>query len=318
MELPSKFEIHYYLNDASHCMDALVKNKCEAEFLAVVTEIARELGVSISLDSVALQEGGIREIWKAAGKNSAQIALVISTLALICSVIPKTDEELVELQKEDLRLSIEERKLKLTQLKESLEETPDLEGNAEKTSKLIERNVKIITRKSNYYRKLSSYDKVVEVGFVELLNNGEPYSEERKVPRDKFQRFIVHSSELEPTKVEAAEIEIVAPVLTKGKAKWKGLYEGSIIAFNMADADFKNSVLSRQVSFKNGSKILCELEIHRKVDEFGDVATSGYTVRLVYENIESGVRAETKQGKITKQNKKLAKGQNDLFSERDA
>lgn len=32
----------------------------------------------------ALKEGGIREIWKALGDNSAQIALLISTLALIC------------------------------------------------------------------------------------------------------------------------------------------------------------------------------------------------------------------------------------------
>src|SRR5690625_6880147 len=109
MESPSKFELHYYLADNSHSMNALVRNKCEAEFIAVAIEVAEILGVHLDFDCEALQEGGVREVWKALGENSAQIALVISTLALICSVIPKTDQELVDLQKEDLRLSIEQR-----------------------------------------------------------------------------------------------------------------------------------------------------------------------------------------------------------------
>src|SRR5690606_22960707 len=121
MEFPSKFELHYYLADNSHSMNALVRNKCEAEFLAVAIEVSAILDIHLELDCEALQEGGIREVWKALGENNAQIALVISTLALIWSCIPKTDQELIDLQKEDLRLSIEQRKHALRQIKKDLE-----------------------------------------------------------------------------------------------------------------------------------------------------------------------------------------------------
>lgn len=34
MSFGEKLELHYYLNNGSHSMDALVRNKCEAEILA--------------------------------------------------------------------------------------------------------------------------------------------------------------------------------------------------------------------------------------------------------------------------------------------
>jgi hypothetical protein len=86
-----KIELHYFFLDDSHLMNALIRNKCEAEFLAVATEVSSILGIPLDIDSEALKEGGLKEVWKAVGENSAQIALVISSLALIWSIVPNRD-----------------------------------------------------------------------------------------------------------------------------------------------------------------------------------------------------------------------------------
>ena len=43
-EMADKLELHYYLNNESHVMDALVRNKCEAELLAIIFDVSDLLG----------------------------------------------------------------------------------------------------------------------------------------------------------------------------------------------------------------------------------------------------------------------------------
>ncbi|THB64502.1 MAG: hypothetical protein D6B27_10205 [Gammaproteobacteria bacterium] len=309
MELASKFELHYYLSDASHSMNALVKNKCETEFLAVTSEVAEILGIHLELDCEALKEGGVREIWKALGDNNPQITLLMAALALIWSVIPQTDNELSDLQKEDLRLSIEERKLEIDKLKQEIEDGVTSEA-IEKAAAEALRSCKVATRKSNFYKILSKYEKVTQVGFIELDNENNSLSNEKLVARDKFHSFILRSQDLKPLKNSSARIEIAAPVLTDSKAKWKGFYEDQMISFAMNDQDFKRAVVAKQQSFKNGDEIICVLLIDRKVDEIGEIVTSGYSVDVVLETIHSGVKSKTIQGE---QYLKMVEGQRDMF-----
>ena len=289
MEFPSKFELHYYLSDTSHSMNALVRNKCESEFIAVAIEVAEILGIHLELDCEALKEGGIREVWKALGENSVQIALLISTLAFIWSVVPKTDQELVDLQKEDLRLSIEQRKNALSEVTADVENNKVTVETVKTAVKVASRSYKVVTRKSNFYQTLLAYDKVTQVGYSELNSENKSLSDEKLISREDFPKFILKSQDLEPLKDSSAYIEIVAPVLTDGKAKWKGVYEDQSISFAMNDNDFKQAVISKQLSFKNGDGIICVLRIHKKVDELGEIVTSGYSVEVVLENIHSGV-----------------------------
>lgn len=318
MELPSKFELHYYLADNSHSMNALVRNKCEAEFLAVAIEVAKILGINLDLDCEALQEGGIREVWKAIGENSAQIALVISTLAFIWSVVPKTDQELIDLQKEDLRLSIEQRKQTLGKIQEDVKTNNITSETIDSAVKVASRNYKVVTRKSNFYKTLSTYEKVTQVGYSELNFEGRPLSKEKVVVRGDFPKFILTSQDLKPLKDSSAYIEIVAPVLNNGKAKWKGIYDDQPISFSMNDKEFKMAVVSKQLSFKNGDGVICVLLIHKKVDELGEIVTSGYSVEVVLQNIHSGVSGETTQGKKYRHTKKMTDGQEDLFDPSNA
>lgn len=318
MELPSKFELHYYLADNSHSMNALVRNKCEAEFLAVAIEVAKILGIHLDLDCEALQEGGIREIWKAIGEDSAQIALVFSALALVWSIVPKTDQELIDLHKEDLRLSIEQRKQALGKIQEDVKSNKITSETIDSAVKVVSRSYKVVTRESNFYKLLSTYEKVTQVGYSELNSEGRPLSKEKFVDRSDFPKFILTSQDLKPLKDSSAYIEIVAPVLNNGNAKWKGIYDDQPISFSMNDKEFKMAVVSKQLSFKNGDGIVCVLLIHKKVDELGEVVTSGYSVEVVLQNMHSGVSGETAQGKRYRHTKKMSDGQEDLFGPSNA
>ncbi|MFN3899924.1 MAG: hypothetical protein ACK4ML_06115 [Alishewanella aestuarii] len=313
--LAQKFEIHYHLLNKSHSMNALVKNKCEAEFLAVANEVAEILGVQLVWESQALEQGGIREIWAALGSNNSQIALIISVLALIWSMVPQTDQELIDLQKEETRLSIEQKRLEIEKLKKELEKGAPSKDALEIASKIANDSYKVVTRRSNFYRSISGCEKVYQVGFSSLDIDNRHLEDERIVESSDFKKFVVTSNELKPLEIKSARIEIVSPVLKEGKAKWKGIYQGEHISFSMDDREFKSAVLSRQISFKNGSEIVCVLLVHKKIDELGEVVTSGYSVDVVLENIESGLPNETPQGKRYRHTQKLFEAQNDLFGD---
>lgn len=314
MKLPRKFELHYYLAAESHSMSALVKNRCEAEFLAVALEVTEILDIELEFESEALRAGGLREIWRAIGDNGTQIAIVISVLALILSASPSTDQELVELQKEDERLSIEERKLIIEKLKKEVKEESISNDSVNTAAKVVSESVKIATRKSNFYKLLAAYEKVTQIGFSALDERDRRTHSEKVVSRENFHQFILNSQDLKPLKDNSARVEIVAPVLTDGKAKWKGNYDGLQISFAMNDKVFRSSVLSKQISFKNGDEILCALHIHKKINELGDVVTAGYSVEVVLENIHSGLAMKTQQGREYLHSRKLIESQSDMFS----
>lgn len=62
MNLAGKLQLHYYLDGGSHSMDALVRNKCEAEILALIQEASNEFGFQLAIESEAFQEGGLKGI----------------------------------------------------------------------------------------------------------------------------------------------------------------------------------------------------------------------------------------------------------------
>ena len=41
--------VHYFLGDASHAMDALVLHSCEGEILALVKDVAKQLGIDLRI-----------------------------------------------------------------------------------------------------------------------------------------------------------------------------------------------------------------------------------------------------------------------------
>ncbi|ENT6819459.1 hypothetical protein [Vibrio vulnificus] len=310
----TKLQMHYYLENGSHSMDAIARNKCESEVLAIVQEIAKVLNTQIVIEAEAWKEGGLRDIWAFTNANAAVISVIVSIAGIVISRIPTTDPELEQLQKEDLKLSILERRINLAKLQKEVEEDKVTQDTVEKVASLVDTNYKVVTRKSNFYKQLNNTPKITKVGINGLDKEGEEAFKEAMVQRSDFKRFILHSNSL-PVQIEDnAVIEIISPVLRNGRHKWKGIYKGESISFSMNDQDFKRDVLSEQISFTHGAAIKCVLHIHRKLDEVGDVVVTGYSVDTVIENGQENVFQETMQGKKYRHQKALKDAQQDLFA----
>lgn len=328
MKALDRFQIHYYLANESHAMDAFVRNKCEAELLAILQEVCAIVGSSIKVETVPSEEGGLKEYWKILGENGPQISATFTILTFVLAVItaglsrvPVADPEkdtreksIQELTIEEKKLAIEEKRLALEKLRKEVKEGATTPETLESAAKAAEQNLKIQSRRSNFYKQLNNYEKVTAVGFSTLDSESKQVISERTVPRSDFAMYVLLDTSLPIETVEPATIEIVAPVLREGNYKWKGIYEDESISFTMTDADFKNSVHQEQVAFQHGSCIKCVLHIHRKVNEVGEVETTGYSVVTVLEKSDGGITTETSQGKKHRAYKKFIDDQTDLFA----
>ncbi|MGV8940311.1 MAG: hypothetical protein ACOH1P_02085 [Lysobacter sp.] len=309
------FELHYYLQHASHSMDAVLRNKCEREVLAVFFEVARELQSPLLIETCAYSEGGLKELWKAIGKNNNQLTLVLAVVVLLFSRFPVDDPELIQLQKDSIRLEIEKTQLEIEQLKVGALNAE--ESNA-RTAETIAQNLqsigKIAVRRSNYYKILLDYQKVDSVGYLSRSSTRDSMPE-IIVPRSDFSRFVLWTDKLPVEVDESALIEVFAPVLTDGNYHWRGYYLGAPMSFMMLDPHFKASIIAKEIHFQNGTKIRCVLNIHRKYDELGEISITGYSVITVLDHSEGGTEfIETSQGRTFRQTKSLRESQQDLFN----
>lgn len=305
-------ELHYLLRDDAHSMDAVVRNKCEAELLAIFSEVARLLKVNVRIETTAHTEGGLKELWKAIGANKDQLVLIISVLAIVLTRIPVGDKETETYSREAARLTVEEKKLNIEKLKRELDQGKPLRpAVVEQAASVIEKNLKVVSRRSNFYKLLLKYDKVTGVGFTPQPKHDERF--ERQVPRQDFIHFVLLTDKLPVEVIELAPVEIVAPVLREGPYEWKGIYDNYAISFKMADKEFKDSVLRGEVSFQHGTTIQGVLNVHRKFDELGDIVITGYTMVTVISKFDGGIRIETPQGGRHRYDKKLAENQGQLF-----
>lgn len=314
MEAANKFELHYYLKDGAHQINALIRNKCEAELLAIVTEIATILDVEAELVATAAGEGGFRDFWDVIKGNASAISVVLMVAQLMFTIAPMLHEsEKEELEKELNRLQIEEAKLNVEKLRKEVKGSNPAPEKAEKISKILSKNLRIIKRKSNFYSMLSERPEIIKIGLAILDSEFSPRFAERQVARHEFRKHILHSNKLRSEEVEA-EIEIVSPVLKEGRYKWKGLYNEQPIGFDMLDSAFRDMVLLDSIPFQHGSSIICVLRIERELDEVGDVRITGYAVTTVIEKVDGNISIETMQGKKYRHAKNYIEGQGNLFT----
>jgi hypothetical protein len=309
-----KLELHYYLSDKSHSMDAFVKNKAEAELLKVFKEISELLELDLSFEIEALTEGGIKEFIKILKKKKTkkQIAKILAVVGVIFSgvltnIISDQFTKNPELEKSQL----EESQLNIKKLKRDLEKEDILEEEStliiENLTVIISNTDKIKFHRSNFYSNLLKENKIEQISTTELDENNNPLSEEKKVSRENFNKFIVHKVKIDSEFIEDVNIEIVSPVLKKGKMKWRGYYDSKPISFILLDSDFRNSVLNREVSFQNGTSIKCLLEFEKEMDDEGNIKTTEINVFDVSNIFEGETTIITKRGKEIIEEKKQTK-----------
>jgi len=332
-ENSSKIQLHYWLKDGLHSMDALVQNKSEIELIRLISEIVKAFDIEFSIETEALATGGIRRWFKVALKNENKTAgvtiglitsLVIGIIASPITVsISKTTEIIIEKlledesDKKEKELDIKGKELD-NEGKELDNEWKRLRNEKEKkmlndSLAKIDSSYKIKKQRSNFYEELEKEKRVEKISFVIDDNYNNPISEELYVPKENFKQYILASNEIDTDPIEDAVIDIISPVLKKGDYKWKGIYDGNIISFNMKSNEFKTLVQTGKIEFKNGSAINCILDIKKELDNDGNEKITSYNILKVNNYFENEKPIETLEGKKHRQQKEAERNQFDLF-----
>lgn len=289
--LPNEVEVHYYLPTGMHSADAYLIAKAEIEFISLIKDIAEQLGVSLRLETEARTEGGIRQTWKAFGRNSGQVGCILALIAILVELRPQSDKDLIRLQKEESRLHIEYLKQQLNKDSDAIE-TNSIQNAASD----LNGDLRVVRRRSNFYDAIHHEHRIESVSFT-FLDNGQHLPNVVHIKRDAFIEFIALSGVLPVEIDDDANISIISPVLKKGRYKWKGIYNDQIIDFHVRDRHFKESVLQKVVDFRNGTSINCILHKRIKVDEVGVLSPAGYYVILVKKVFDDEKSNITEQGK---------------------
>jgi len=185
-------EVHFYFNDYSHSMDAIVLNRCESDLLTLIDRIATIVELKIVIETEPFAEGGIRRWFKIVAKEESKKATIkialITALSTAIFITPITssvgkvieiaiekvfeDEELNKLEKQKLRLEI------------------DLLKQEIQNKKLhILKNISNV-RMSSFYEALDKYPKVEKVSFIIEDKFKNQISAEKTVLRNDFNDFI--------------------------------------------------------------------------------------------------------------------------------
>lgn len=298
-------ELHFYTKDGLHAMNAESLNRCIYEYLGIIKEVSSKLQVAVEVEAEALEEGGIRQWLKISlpSKEAFKTALILTLLVDIAKApITTPFTILVEKVVERILTPKEIRKLEEEKTKAELEyQIAWYREEAKKLTDTINTNV-ISKKKSNFYTSVKECPKVNSVEFT-YADEKRGTIEQASVDRCDFDKYIIASDELEPKEIEGAIIEIVSPVLKKGKYKWTGIYNGEVIQFSVKSNEFKTLVQTGLIAFKNGTSMKCELRIKRKLDAEGNEKITGYEVWSVDTTFENDKPIETPEGRRKRQKK---------------
>ncbi len=308
--IPNKLRLRYSFTDDSHTMDAIIRNSCERELLAIVNEIASLLEVDINIETESYTKDGLNEVWTLVSENRYVTGVITGMLINVLSGYLTQDRELTDLQNEELRLEID--KLKRG-LKESKGNRPNI--NPEDSVTAFNNNIKITKHRSKFYQNLTEYAKVSNVTAVLLSHENHPIIDPVIIEGEEFDKFICKTDELAPLMDENATIEIISPVLKNEKYNWKGIYKGEVIRFSLRDKEFRHHVTNNNIQFKNGTCIDCICKISRRVSNLGEIQNYAYTVLTVLRKHDDGTTTETPQGKRYRIKKEMQTKQLKLFKD---
>ncbi len=310
-----KLQFHYWFSDKSHTMDALIHNKCERELLELTKAIAKICGVNVKMETEPSGKGGLKS-WltitvKSPKKTApAKIALVNTVVAACVAATGQTSMgEMGKALLDSLAGNASEEASK----EQLQKEIHALKNEFANLLPLLDQSSVVKKRRSTFYDLLRNYQKVKSISVALTDETKKPITEEQLVAREEFKAFIINSNTVAPQVVENAEIEIISPVLMKGKHKWRGMYKGEPISFVMKSDDFMTLVQSGKVEFKSGSTISCTLQIEKKINGVGVERIMGYNILGVASYSENGKTIETPEAKQKQKQAVVSKRQLDLF-----
>lgn len=284
-EYVTELQVHYYLGDGSHAMDAFVRNRAEKELISAIQQIAIMLGLPLKIKSCARKEGSVEDILQLVACCAGAIGPLVTLLApCINDLIRMYFTNCMPQGKLDLALKEEAVKEKqfINRGLELDNEMKELKlEEAKSRIRQVENNASLRKKKSNFYNAVK---RNATISSIEMATP----SGRTKIDRSDFASFIFDDTKSIDTD-DDAEIAIISPVLKEGKYEWKGLYHNERISFSMGDALFKYEVIAGKYSFSNGFVIKARLTIVTIYDDNGEPKRRHFSVNKVYETKEAQV-----------------------------
>ena len=176
-------ELHYWFNDDSHTMNAIVFNKCEYEFLGIVKEIAQKLKIELDVETEPLQEGGLRSWFKFSSKdkNTLKVGVMLYLVTNIFGTpLTTAIDELTRMAIQSVFESEEVKLLKgQKQIAELKYDIAKIESETEKLAQSIDENI-VKKKRSNYYESLNTCHKIkkVSVAITDSTKSNSYYQKE--------------------------------------------------------------------------------------------------------------------------------------------
>lgn len=308
----NKLELRYGFNDKSTYIDATIRHRCEKEILQLIRSLSEMLDVRLTVyDEPHVFQEGYKDLWCVAGESVRCISVVLN-LAMQILVRPTLSvggQPLFERSEgDDERMQKE-----LSRFRRDLKR--EARGVPRGLLELLASSPRFCKIKSNFYEALRGYPKITKITLRELNEAGRSRSGLLEVKREAFDFYILRSDDLPPQRDPKAIIEIISPVLTDARYRWKGIYNkgGATIDFYMQDEEFKKQMVEDKIAFASGMCIECVLEIARRLSEMGEVINVSYTVTTVISTRFGKMEIITPQGKRHLKKMEAAKMQLSLF-----
>lgn len=285
----NSYELHYELDDENcHIMNAEVESASTVTFLKAVNYISNAIGVRLNIETTSLDQGSLIRYFRIVIEEKDEYGWLLYLIMTLmkCSLFEKNTEHFNTIfdsindeEKEHLRSIL--RKKHIT----------------EKKLKSIPSDYAVIRHKANFFKKISS-DKEIKSVTINLGNN---FSFDKnkgdKISAQDFKQYIIELAPEEIT-INDAVVYIVSPVLIKKqKNKWKGIFEGESITFDLRSNEFKVKSQNGDVDFRSGSNIVCTLKYKKTIDEEGKEHKTDYRVTFVSKHGVDDNYEETLEGK---------------------
>lgn len=157
-------EIHYWLKDGSHSMNANVFNKCEYELLGIIKEISSALKVQI--ETMPLEQGGLKAWLKCHEIKGNQV--ILSVVLFLCTEIAFTPitTSLEYLTNKVLEYIFEDPEIKALEKEKKKEELKYDIAKLKRQTQLLTDSInenKIKKKKSNYFESASKCKKIDKI-----------------------------------------------------------------------------------------------------------------------------------------------------------
>lgn len=301
----NQIELHYiFEDDTIHFLDAFTRNACEREFLKFIETISNEFGVAVQIKAAPKKEGSLIDwylLFTVAKELNvpAYLNAIISLVAILFSLKTKDEkkgQKLDNMIKEaDIIQKAYDLKSQGLPVPADIQEFINEACNSRKLDK----------QKSSFFKSLSNQKTVKKLQVSSKTITGNRFSFE--INREDFQDYFLDSDNLESEIDSEAVVEVISPVLKKSKYSWRGIYrkENEFHEFTMLDKEFKKKVIGDKISFQNGSELLCEVEICKKLDDNGDEFNSKYKINKVYGVRIGNTTTEMPSGKRRKEKENM-------------